>query len=67
MKIRIELTPAEAKALLTCAGEGYEGLARDPAAAEAHLGGARGIIAAATAIETLRYQLRRSQKPGEQR
>lgn len=55
--IRLELTEAEARALLSCAGEGFEGLATDDGAAKAYLGGKRGIDAAERAIEKLKNGL----------
>jgi hypothetical protein len=53
MKIRIELSEAEARALLACAGEGFEGLATDDGAAKTYLGGKRGIDAAERAMKKL--------------
>ena len=53
-KLILQLTEVEAKALLTCAGEGFQGLANDASAARGYLGGKRGVDAAERAIDKLR-------------
>jgi hypothetical protein len=57
MMIKLTLTPAEAKALLSCADEGFQGLANDKAAAKAYLNGQRGVNAAYRAIKMLQAAL----------
>jgi hypothetical protein len=44
-RIIISLTLAEAKALLTCAGDGAEGITTDESATRSYLSGGKGIAA----------------------
>jgi len=53
--IKLTLTEAEARALLACAEEGFEGLANDREAAKAYLGGGHGVNAASRAISMLKH------------
>lgn len=55
--LTIKLTEAEAKALLSVAGEGYEGLANDEEAAAAYLDGQPGVDAADRAMQKLRQAI----------
>jgi hypothetical protein len=64
-RIHVVLTRAEAAALSTCAGEGYEGFGTDPSATRGYLGGPHGLAAATRALRKLHAAMRVAARSAE--